>query len=322
MSPRRRRWLALVCAGSVMAACGGDAPATVAIPHVFDLAHDPTAGIQQVSTDRGEVMGADALRNTLESALTWHGITLVETMRAIESGSPDADAWIAALTHNTDDIVAAIGQIYGPVGANAFYQQWAQHTQFLADYAQAVGAGDDDALALARTKLQAYTSDSGHFFETATAGGLTADVVTELLNTHVGHMQAMIDAIGDGDTAAGLASALDDNSYLSTIAQGLSTAIAAQDPTAFPGEIDGPVGAFCSLVTRETGDYLLRQLFSPTPVTTEDDQFANRVGVPLNDVLGPLDGLAAPDAATRVSTAGQAIRAAMDVGRAGATTPA
>ena len=99
---------------------------------------------------------------------------------------PSLDAWIEELVANTDDITAAVGLVYGPVGARAFNQQWAQHTQFLVDYAVAISRGDDAAATLAREQLQIYAEDSGSFFATATTGGLPADAVRELLDTHVG----------------------------------------------------------------------------------------------------------------------------------------
>jgi hypothetical protein len=318
---RHRRVAVAIGVAVVLAACGSDGGNGVTIPNVYDLAHDPTTGISPVPDDRGEVMPADELRNALERDLAWHGVTLVQTVRAIEAGSTDADPWIAALAQNTDDIVAKIGALYGPDAASAFYQQWAQHTQFLADYAQAVRDGDDDAREAARTHLQSYASDSGHFFERITGSQLPAADVTALLTEHVGHIQAMVDALGDDDDETALAAAQTDNTYLSGIAQGLTTAFVAQHPDWFPGTVDGPVPVFCSLVTVTTGDYLLRQLFSPTPASTTDEAFAIAVGAAVTDVLGPVDGLSSPDAAVRVSTARTALDNAVAVGRAGADAP-
>lgn len=310
-----------LCVAIALAACGDDGTEQVTIPNVFDLAHDPTSGISEVPENPGVVMTADALRNALERDLALHGVTLVQVMRAIEDGSPNADAWIAELARNTDDIVSKVGAIYGPTGAFAFYQQWAQHTQFLADYAQAVRDGDDTAREAARTHLASYAADSGKFFDRATGGQLPADAVTDLLEEHVGHMQAMIDAVAADDDAAALTAAQTDNAYLAGIARGLSGAFVAQHPEWFPGDIDGPVPVFCSLVTVSTGDYLLRQLFAEAPVTTEDEAFFTAVGAPLTEVLGTLDGIASPDPVIQANTARQALDNAITVGRAGAETP-
>ena len=53
--------------------------------------------------------------------------------------------WIDQLVHNTGALTADVGLAYGPVAARAFNQLWAQHTQFLVDYAVAVGSGDEEA---------------------------------------------------------------------------------------------------------------------------------------------------------------------------------
>lgn len=288
--------LAAIAAFTGIAACGGDEPAdAVEIPHVFDLAHDPTSAIPEVEPGREDVMSADLLRNSLEKEFTWHGVTLAQVMRAAHGNDPSLDAWIDELTSNTDDITAAVGLVYGPVGARAFNQQWAQHTQFLVDYAVAIARGDDDAADVARDQLVTYAEDSGSFFETATGGGLPADAVRELLDTHVSHMLGMIEAVDRGDTQAALEVALTDNEYLSTIAQGVSSAIAGQDNRAFPGTIETEVSLYCSIVTRETGSYLLRELFAPSDGQSSAAAFEAATGVALGEVVGVIDQLQATD---------------------------
>lgn len=288
--------LAALVAFAGVAACGGDEPTdAVEIPHVFDLAHDPTSAIPEVVAGRENVMSADLLRNSLEKEFTWHGVTLAQVMRAAHADDPSLDAWIAELTSNTDDITAAVGVVYGPVGARAFNQQWAQHTQFLVDYAVAISRGDDEAADLAREQLGTYAEDSGSFFETATGGGLPADAVRELLDTHVSHMLGMIDAVDRNDTQAALDVALTDNEYLSTIAQGVSSAIAGQDNRAFPGTIETDLSLYCSIVTRETGNYLLRELFAPSDGQASADAFQSATGVALGEVVGVIDQLQATD---------------------------
>lgn len=279
-----------------IAACGGDEPTdAVEIPHVFDLAHDPTSAIPEVVPGREDVMSADLLRNSLEKEFTWHGVTLAQVMRAAHADDASLDAWIDELTSNTDDITAAVGLVYGPVGARAFNQQWAQHTQFLVDYAVAISRGDDDAADLAREQLTTYAEDSGSFFETATGGGLPADAVRELLDTHVSHMLGMIEAVDRDDTQAALEVALTDNEYLSTIAQGVSSAIAGQDNRAFPGTIETEVSLYCSIVTKETGNYLLRELFVPSDGQASAAAFQTATGVALGEVVGVIDQLQATD---------------------------
>jgi len=316
--PRSRRWVlcGVVAAGLLtLAACGSDTPA-VAIPNVFSLEHDPTAAIDEPDPARGEVMRADVLRSQLERELTWHGITLTQVMRHAHAGDPAVQAWIEELTDNTDDLTAAVGLVYGTEEARAFYQQWAQHTQFLVDYAVSVSAGDRAAADRARSRLAIYTADSGSFFAEVTDGALPSAAVQTLLDTHVGHMVAMIDAVERGDDGAALASALDDNASLAEIAAGLATAMASTQVTAFPGTIDTPEAAYCTIITTGTGNFLLRELFSRgTTTDASAASFQEETGVPLGDVIGVIDQLNSADTILVAQTADLALDRAFDHAR-------
>ena len=106
---RIRRGLVLPLVAALgLAACGsGSGDDAVAIPAVFDLDHDPAASVSAVDPDRTNVLPAGALRGALEDALTWHGITLVQVMRAARTNAPGLHTWIDALTANTDAITGA-----------------------------------------------------------------------------------------------------------------------------------------------------------------------------------------------------------------------
>ncbi len=321
-APARARRRPLVPAGLVvvglaaLVGCGGDdTSASVEIPNVFELAHDPTSAIPDVDPDAPvEVMPADLLRSRLEKELTWHGITLVQVMRAAHDGDASIDAWVAQLTANTDDLTTAIGVAFDSETAFAFNQQWAQHTQFLVDYAVAVANGDDGAASAARHQLEAYATDSGSFFQTATDGGLPADSVRGLLTTHVDHMLTMIDAIDDGDTATALDVSLEDNVYLATIAEGLATAFSATSEK-FPGSVDTLEALYCSLVTTETGNYLLRELFDPSSSGVSRDAFETATGTSFDEVLGVIDQLQSADPTMVAQTADLALERAFEHAR-------
>lgn len=316
--PRSRRWVlcgALAAGLLTLAACGSDTPA-VAIPNVFSLEHDPTAAIDEPDPARTEVMRADMLRSQLERELTWHGITLTQVMRHAHAGDPAVQAWIEELTDNTDDLTAAVGLVYGTEEARAFYQQWAQHTQFLVDYAVAVSAGDTAAADRARARLAIYAADSGSFFADVTDGALPADAVQTLLDTHVAHMVGMIDAVERGDDGAALTSALDDNAYLAEIAAGLATAMASTQATAFPGTVDTPEAGYCTIITTSTGNFLLRELFSGgTTTDASAASFEDETGVPLGDVIGVIDQLQSADAVLVAQSADLALDRAFDHAR-------
>jgi hypothetical protein len=312
----RRRTLPIglgLVALATLAACGGDSVDEVAIPNVFDLSHDPTSAIPVFDAAATDVMPADLLRNRLEKELTWHGITLTQVMRAAHAGDSSVDAWIAELTANTDDMTAAVGVVYGRDAAFAFNQQWAQHTQFLVDYAVAIAAGDEDGADEARDHLALYARDSGSFFAEVTDNALPADAVRELLDTHVSHMLSMIEAVDRGDDLAALELAIEDSRYLGDIAQGLSTAFAGQNSPAFPGAVETPESLYCTIITRETGAYVLRELFVPGSDAAAAFEAATQV--PLAEVVGVIDQLQADDPVLVAQTADLALDRAFDHAR-------
>ncbi len=306
---------ALVALAGVAACGGGESADNVEIPFVFDLAHDPTSAIPEVDPERQNVMEADLLRNRLEKEFTWHGVTLAQVMRAGHAGDASLDAWLKELTSNTDDITAAVGLVYGPTEARAFNQQWAQHTQFLVDYAVAISRDDETAANLAREQLVAYARDSGTFFQTVTSTRLPADAVRELLDTHVAHMLGMIDAVDSNDTEGALAVALDDNAYLSQIAQGISSAIVGQNSRAFPGALETETSLYCSIITKATGDYVLRELFVPSDGVQSAASFEATTGISFGTVVGVIDQLQATDPALVAQSADLALERAFEHAR-------
>ena len=242
-----------------------DSTGAVQVPHVYDFRLDAAAAVTPVDTTRTGVVPAPVLRGLLEQALMWHGISLTQVMRAAASDDPDIGAWVDQLTQNTLDITSAIGLVYGPDAARAFNQQWAQHTQFLVDYAVAIGDGDDDAADEAATELQQYATDAGTYFATVTAGALHAEALTELLNTHVEHMLAMVSSSHAGDLAAAVDVAVTDESHLASIGHVLSTAIVEQQPAAFPGSTETPEAAFCTIVTTKSAAYIVSSVMTGDP---------------------------------------------------------
>ncbi|MCU1392912.1 MAG: copper amine oxidase [Ilumatobacteraceae bacterium] len=301
---------------ATMAACSGDAAKTApfVVPNVYDLNSDPAQGIAEVDPNRGAVVTAEQLRNLLDEQLAWHGLTLVEVMRAARVDRNDVQVWIDQLTQNTADLTATVGVAYGPVAARAFNQQWAQHTQFLVNYAVAVGQHDTAAAADAKKALADYAHDSGTFFSTATAGGLPAAAVETLLQTHIAHMYAMIDADEAGSIPGVVNAAVQDSSYLSTIANGLSTAIAAQSPTAFPGSTDTPLAALCSLVTSGTNGYLSSLLITGNAadpaVLNADQVLVNATGATTAQIIGLSPTFGTGDSTARAEAAKAGLAAA------------
>ena len=252
-----------------LTSCSSSAVSAPSVPEVFDLHRDPAASVAPVDPDRGVVAPADQLRLLLEHHLSWHGITLVHAMQSAERNDSGTTPWIDALVANTDDLTGAIGLVYGPAGARAFQQQWAQHTQFLIDYASAVGRGDAAAADEARARLHDYVTDAGSFLATATGGHLPVDTARAVLANHVEHMMNQLDAAARSDQAGALSIASEDHGYLFGIADALAGAIGGQQPVAFPGSTDTPFANYCSLANRGAGDLLLERLADPSAASAD-----------------------------------------------------
>ncbi|MEX2625997.1 MAG: hypothetical protein WD225_03880 [Ilumatobacteraceae bacterium] len=242
------------------AACAASV-SQVEVPLVYDLDHDPAADIAEVDPDRGEVVPADELRVLLRQQLSRHGVTLVQSMQTVGVGDAEGSAaWIDAMVDNTGEITEAIGLVYGPTAAAAFNQQWAQHTQFLVDFAAAEHAGDDAGADEALAQLEAYARDSGSFLEFATDQRLPADLVEEMLVEHVEHMVEQLRAHRAGDHDRALELAIDDHDHLLAIGDALAGAIADQHTGAFPGDIATGPGQRRSAATASVGGLVHAEL--------------------------------------------------------------
>jgi hypothetical protein len=253
---------ALVTVSLTGAACtggsgSGSGDSTFDVPDVYDLKLDPAAAIEPVDATRVDVVPAIELRGLLEQELLWHGIALTQVVRAAATDDPEITAWTQQLSQNTFDLTAAVGLVYGPDAARAFNQQWAQHTQFLVDYAVARGHGDDRSATRALAALRQYSADAGSLFETATDGALHASEVAELLDTHVQHVVGIIDDELARDVSATVGLAIVDGGHLASIGHVLSAAMSAQQPTAFPGTTETSEAAFCTIVTTRSAGYIV-----------------------------------------------------------------
>jgi hypothetical protein len=187
---------------------------------------------------RVNVITAGELRLTLERLFGWHVVTLTEAMARTERGDIDLQRWMDALASNTDDIVAAVGLVYGPVGAGAFAQQWSNHTQFLIDYAAAIANHDAAAGRRALAKLADYAHDRAALLDRATEGKAPATTVEQLLRQHVSEMTTALDAAAAGHADEYAQLSVTAHSYSIDIGDALAGAIAAQQTAAFPGPLD------------------------------------------------------------------------------------
>lgn len=247
---------ALAIAGLVLAGGCSSPSSRAGGPRIVDLQHDASVGVAERVPGRADVLRAGQLRLTLEELLGVHGALTVQMMRKAERGDAALPGWIDALAANTAELSGAIGLVYGPAGAKAFDQLWSFHTQFFLDYADATRRDDGAAKAKALAALADYRGDFSSFIATATGGAAPESAVSELLANHIDQMVGQLDAFASDDLDGAIATERDGHAYLSTIGTTLASAISAQDPVAFPGDVNDPFAGYCSIAAGSLSDYV------------------------------------------------------------------
>jgi hypothetical protein len=240
----------------VPSGCGADGPRGVQVPELVDHDRDPTRGIRSVDPDRTDVLPAADLRLAVEEILGEHTWLAIDSSLAAADGSADVDAVLAAVTENTTSLTTAIGVVYGPVGAGAVDELWVMHTQFFLDWAVARAAGDETGTAQAERRLRDYEADFASLLDTATGGQVPAEAAEQLLAEHVRQVLAVLDArIADrADTVAPTHEAY---AYARVVGSALAGGFHAQQPEAFPGDLDDPATEARSALAADLGEWAL-----------------------------------------------------------------
>lgn len=225
---------ALVPAGVAGGGCGSP-PASVRVPLLFAVGIDPGRAAVPMTADHSAVLAAGDLRQTLEELFAVHGVLIQGMMRA--AGQDRAvQPWLEALLGNNAELTGTIELTLGSEAAWAFDQLWSYQAQFLLDYAV---AADDDRPAAALTavsRLGYFTHDLPSMLVTATQGHARADDLGRAVDRHVRAQIGEYDSFRRGATAEALAARSDDREALVAIGTSLATAIAEQNPAAFPGD--------------------------------------------------------------------------------------
>ena len=269
----------------VAAACGSKHVAAPVVPRVFDLQNVSTLDMAKLRATTAAPETQGQLQLALESLFEWHGISLTFAMRATTSNAAGRDGWIDALAMNADDITRALALTFDQGSAESFRQQWAQHAQFLIDYASARRFGDAKGMAEARRNLAAYERDNARFLERATAGALPAATVEKLLHDHVERMITQVDQTAAGDPDAATANALDDHTYLIAIADALAPKFGKHLPLT-NAAVDAS-SVYCSLVGGDVGAYAIGAL---ARLSAKAAGYASSADVRLDGLATTLDG--------------------------------
>jgi hypothetical protein len=245
---RRKLGAGLAIVALLGAACGGDGdddagtsvgPATTESAPMTGMDMDDTDMEMGKAGDSPVATPAADLRAGLTSLLQEHvylaGIAISGAVGA--GGDMEDPAVVSAvetLDANSVALSEAIASVYGEDAGAQFLELWRNHIGMFVDYTLGGATGDAAMQEAALQELSDYRVDFGAFVDSATGGGLPADVVAENLQMHVDTLVVAIDAVlaGSPDVVPALRDAAQ---HMPTTAEALAGAIATQFPEQFPG---------------------------------------------------------------------------------------
>jgi hypothetical protein len=177
---------------------------------------------------------ATQLRVAIDRVLAEHAFLIIQTMRTGLTPGPEFTAAGDALDEDTNELVTAIENVYGPAAAAAVGEQWRNHIAYIVDYARALAAGDTAAAQLADSQLQQYVTAFSALL--AGAAHLPEDAVRGLINEHIEQLQqiASFQAANFGQAYPGIRATYD---HMFMIGDGLAAAISDEFPDRFPGSL-------------------------------------------------------------------------------------
>jgi len=179
------------------------------------------------------------LRVTLNNLLTEHtALAASATLGALTGNTAQFRAAAAQLDANSDDIIRAVGSVYGPDAQRAFDPLWKKHIGFVVDYTTGLATNNKAKQDKAVQDLLAYTQEFGAFLNSATKS-LPTDAVAGLVREHILTLKAVIDAQKAGVPGREFAALRRAYGHMPMIAEPLADAIAKQFPDKFPGSATG-----------------------------------------------------------------------------------
>ena len=178
-------------------------------------------------------MSAADLRITLTNLLTEHVALAASATRGALSGQPARfQAAAAALDANSNDLIKAVGAVYGAEAERAFGPLWKKHIGMVVDYTTGLAAGDAAKRDKAVADLTAYSREFGAFINSATKS-LPTEAVQQLVLEHVLTLKAVIDAQKAGNQPAVYTQLRRALGHMAMIADPLADAIVRQFPDRF-----------------------------------------------------------------------------------------
>lgn len=170
------------------------------------------------------------LLNAMFSEHVW--LAASATGAALAGRQREFESAAAALDANSNDLIKAMGLIYGQPAQKAFGAGWKQHIASVVEYTKARAAKDAAKQQKARKDLFLYSHQVGVFLNAATKT-LPTDVVEALVKSHITTLTAVIDAQAAGDHAEAYRHLRAAAGHVHKIADPLADAIARQFPDKF-----------------------------------------------------------------------------------------
>jgi phage FluMu protein gp41 len=195
------------------------------------------AGAPAMATSMTRAAG---LRVALNNLLTEHAaLAASATAGALAGRTAQFRAAAAALDANSDDVVRAIGGVYGEDAARAFGPLWKKHIGFVVDYTTGLAGKDRAKQDRAVGDLLGYTQELGAFLSSATKSLPTA-AVADLVKMHILTLKDVIDAQATEVPGREFAALRRAYSHMGMIAEPLAGAISKQFPSRYVGIADSP----------------------------------------------------------------------------------
>jgi hypothetical protein len=189
----------------------------------------PRVLIAAASDDSADAPATE-LRVLLSRLLGEHTFLLMESVRANTLDTPEAEALAGALAGNTDDLVNAIGSVYGDDAATGFRGLWDQHIDLLVDHAAAIRDGRTGDAEASLAGLSTFRHAFAAFLAAANPdldGHGEADTVQL-------HLDQVV-AFSDGDYAKAYEAEREAFRHMFEFGDHLAKAIGDQFPETFTG---------------------------------------------------------------------------------------
>jgi hypothetical protein len=209
----------------------------MAFSHMFELGDHLALEIVRQYPDRfadGAVAfspGSD-LQLGLDHLLSEHMVLAAEAMRAGVREAPEFEAASGSLDENTEDLAAAIGQVYGADAGSQFRDVWRAHTSAYLSFVDALGSGDDGEREESLARLHRYHDRIAAFLASANPL-LDGPAVSDLIRRHVQALITQAEATAGGDPARAIAATRAGYEGTFEVGAVLSDAIARQFPDRF-----------------------------------------------------------------------------------------